>query len=212
MALFRRLQRVHAEFINVGNDVDARRVRRFIRRAIEEYVNISTVPRKIHIQYAGDSRIDSPEIQDGMIAADRRFKTRNQLTRLAVGFDLPAFFVLPCGGYRFHGEELLLIALERCSFGERYLDLQQKYKIHYETICRGANYFAEWMRENWGYLLRDNLEFWSECQEESKDAIKAKMLLHYYFDVEAHDQEEFKVSMFIDCTTVAVVCIGDFNI
>lgn len=203
MALFRRLQRVHAEFINVGNDVDARRVRRFIRRAIEEYVNISTVPRKIYIQYAGDRiRIDSPEIQDGMIAADYRFKTRNQLTRLAVGFQLPAFFVLPCGGYRFHGEELLLIALERCSLGKRYLDLQQKYKIHHATICRGVNYFAEWMQENWGYLLRDNIEFWGEYLEESKDAIKAKMLSHYNFDVEAHDQEEFKVSMFIDCTII----------
>jgi hypothetical protein len=28
------------------------------------------------------------------------------------------------------------------------------------------------------------------------------MLSHYDFDVEAHDQEEFKVSMFIDCTII----------
>ena len=53
MALFRRLQRVHAEFINVGNDVEARRVRRFIRRVIKEYVNISTVPQKITFSMQG---------------------------------------------------------------------------------------------------------------------------------------------------------------
>jgi hypothetical protein len=40
--------------MNVGIEVDARRVRRFIQRAIEEYVNILTVPRKVYIQYAGD--------------------------------------------------------------------------------------------------------------------------------------------------------------
>ena len=203
MGLFQRLAHVHAEFLILGNDVEARRVRRYIRRVIEEYVRISTVPNKIFIQFPGERiRIHSAEIQEGMIAATYRFKNREQLTRLAVGFRLPAFFVLPSGGYRFHREELLLIVLERCALGQRLLDLQQKYKIHHATISRGINYFAEWMQTNWGYLLRDNFEFWGDYLEESKNAIKEKMMSHYQFDVDAYEEEEFKVSMFIDCTII----------
>ena len=56
------------------------------------------------------------------------------------------------------------------------------------------------MKENWEYLQRDNIEFWGEYLEESKDAIEAKMLSHYDFDVEAYDPDEFKVSMIIDST------------
>lgn len=53
MALFRKLERAHAEFINNGEDFKARGVRRYIRRVIEEYLSISTVPQKVYIRYRG---------------------------------------------------------------------------------------------------------------------------------------------------------------
>ena len=63
MGLFQRLAHVHAEFLILGNDVEARRVREYIRRVIEEYVCISTVPNKIFIQFPGERiRIHSAEI------------------------------------------------------------------------------------------------------------------------------------------------------
>jgi DDE superfamily endonuclease len=203
MALFRRLERAHAEFVNNGEDFEARGVRRYTRRVIEEYLSISTVPQKVYIRYRGVRLgIDSESIQEGMLAASYRFKSREQLRRLAVGFNLPAFFVIPNRGFKFRGEELLLIALECCALGIRYLNLQQKYKIHHSNLCRGVNYFAGWMQDNWGYLLRDHMEFWGEYLEDSRNVIRDKMLTHYNFDVTANDQDVFKVAMFIDCTIV----------
>jgi hypothetical protein len=57
------------------------------------------------------------------------------------------------------------------------------------------------MNENWGYLLRDNFEFWVENLEESRDAIKAKMLSQYDYDVDAN-MADFLVLLFIDCTII----------
>jgi hypothetical protein len=173
-----------------------------MRRITRQFMSVATIPRKIYIGYAGERlSIDSPDIEEGKIAADYRFKSRNQLHRLMAGFQIPAFFIIPDVGYRFSGEELFLIALERCALGSRYLDLQEKYKIHHSAICRGVIHFARWMNENWGYLLRDNFEFWGEYLEESRDAIKAKMLSQYDYDVD-ENMEDFLISLFIDCTII----------
>lgn len=102
--------------------------------------------------------------------------------------------MVPEVGYRFGGEELLLLVLERCALGLRYLDLQQKYHIHHSTICRGVNYFAKWFNENWGYLLRDNLDFWGDYLEDSRDAVKNKMLSQYDFNVDEEIEDEFTIA------------------
>jgi hypothetical protein len=102
MALFRRLERAHAEFVNNGEDFEAREVRRYIRRVIEEYQNISTVPQKIYVRYRGlRLGIDSESIQEGILAASYRFKCREQLRRLAVGFNLPDFSLFQTGDSNF---------------------------------------------------------------------------------------------------------------
>jgi hypothetical protein len=61
---------------------------------------------------------------------------------LMAGSRIPAFFIIPDVGDRFSGEELFLITLERCALGSRYLDQQEKYKIHHSAICRGVIHFA----------------------------------------------------------------------
>jgi hypothetical protein len=66
---------------------------------------------------------------------------------------------------------LLLIALERCTLGARYLDLQQKYEVHHSNICQGVNHFAGWMQNNWGYLLRDHMKFWGDYLEDYPDPL-----------------------------------------
>ena len=200
MALFLRMHDV------LNGEIDENRAAiaiRFMRRISGEFMAVATIPRRIYIGYVGERlSIDSNLIEEGKIAADYRFKSRNQLHRLLTGFRIPAYFVIPDFDYRFAGEELLLIALERCALGSRYLDLQEKYKIHHSTICRGVIYFARWMNENWGYLLRDHFEFWGNYLEESRDAIKAKMLSHYGYDVDEDIDEEFLVELFIDCTII----------
>jgi hypothetical protein len=58
------------------------------------------------------------------------------------------------------------------------------------------------MNENWGYLLRDHFEFWGDYLEESRDAIKAKMLSQYGYNVDEDLDEDFLVALFIDCTII----------
>ena len=58
------------------------------------------------------------------------------------------------------------------------------------------------MNENWGYLLRDHFEFWGDYLEESRDAIKAKMLSQYGYNVDEDLNEDFLVALFIDCTII----------
>ena len=146
--------RVHDNYVG---EIDENRRRiglRFMRAITRQFMSVATIPRKIYIRYAGERlSVDSPNIEEGKIAADYRFKSRDQLHRLMAGFRIPAFFIIPNVGYRFSGEELFLIALERCALGSRFLDLQEKYKIHHSAICRGVIHFARWMNENWGYLL-----------------------------------------------------------
>jgi hypothetical protein len=126
VALFLRVRDNYVE----ENDENKRRIAlRFKRRITRAFISVATIPRKIYIRYVEERlSIDSRNVEEGKIAAaDYRFKSRDQLHRLMAGFQIPAFFITPNLGYRFSGEELFLIALERCALGSRYLDLQEKY-------------------------------------------------------------------------------------
>lgn len=157
IALFWRLEEAHAKFVNNGADFEARGVTRYNRRAIEEYLNISMLPHKAHIRYSGVRlEIDSESTQEGMMAANYRLKRREQLRRLEIDS-----IYLRSSWFR-TGDSNFLISLECCTLGTRFLDLQQMYEVHHSSLCRGVNHFAGWKQGNWGYLLRDNIEFWSD--------------------------------------------------
>jgi hypothetical protein len=199
LRLFRRLVNIHEGFIENGERPFAQHTRLYIGRVINYHNSIAIISQIVYVNYQGQRlRIDSELLDDGMIDANYRFKTRAHKTRLYNGFRIPAVFIVPDVGYRFNGQELLLLVLERCALGIRNLDLQQKYHIHHSTICRGVNCFAKWMQDNWCYLLRDNLEFWREYLGESRDAIKEKMISQYDYDVD-ENFNGFNVALFIDC-------------
>jgi hypothetical protein len=181
--------------------VAARRTRRLMKMVIAEYVRASTIEIPVYIRFAGERlRIDSASIEDEKIEVDYRFKTRAQIRTFYEC--ILAVFVIPEVGYRFHGEELLLLALERCATGARYVDFQEKYHVYHGTICRGINYFAKWMNEKWGYLLRDNFAFWKRHLRASNLAIKEKLFTKYNFNCNERLGEDFIVAMFIDCTII----------
>jgi hypothetical protein len=199
---FLRLVRVHNLFLANNDEESALAIRGYIEQAIGCYKEASTVPQRTYVRYAGGRlRLNSELIDDALIGANYRFESRDQLRRLYVGFKIPAFFTIPDTGYRFNGEELLLISIERCALGSRLLDLQMKYHVQHTIISRGINFFTKWMNDNWGYLLRDNLDFWRAYLEGSVMAIRKKMLTQYDFDVD-EIQNDFKVAMFIDCTMI----------
>jgi hypothetical protein len=50
-------------------------------------MTVATIPNKVYIDYLGERlSIDSDMIEEGKIAADYRFKSRDQLRRLLAGF------------------------------------------------------------------------------------------------------------------------------
>jgi hypothetical protein len=92
MALF---LRVHDNYVEEADEARRRIALRFMRRITRQFMSVATIPRKIYIGYAGE-RLSIADIVEGKIAADYRFKSRNQLHRLMAGFRIPAF-VTGCG-------------------------------------------------------------------------------------------------------------------
>lgn len=190
----------------LGNPGAARRMWRMVKSCVRKLVSIMTIPEYIKVRYHGERlRIDSESIQEAMIGVTYRFKSRQQLRELYTCLEIPEWFRLPDGGHKIHGEELLLMALERCIHGTRLIDLQQKYHIFHSVIGKSLNVFARWMQDNWGYLIHDNTEFWVPYLEDSRNAIVRKMREHYDVEVEDIDDQGrgFKIALFIDCMIIA---------
>ena len=190
----------------LGNPGAARRIWRMVKSCVRKLVSIMTIPEYIKVRYHGERlRIDSESIQEAMIGVTYRFKSRQQLRELYTCLEIPEWFRLPDGGHKIHGEELLLMALERCVHGTRLIDLQQKYHIFHSVIGKSLNVFARWMQDNWGYLIHDNTEFWVPYLEDSRNAIVRKMREHYDVEVEDIDDQGrgFKIALFIDCMIIA---------
>ena len=112
------------EHIENDDQIGAGIVRRYIIAALQRYDAIATVAEAHPIIYHGERyRFDSPDLQQGMIAATYRFKNMIQLQRLKDGLQIPEWLVNPADRCR-NGEEVLLIVLERCALGTRLVDLQ----------------------------------------------------------------------------------------
>ena len=200
MEILERLQRQREEQIQVGNPAGLRRIWRMTRICMRKLIACVTIPHYVIIEYGGERlRINSESISDAMIAVTYRFKTRQQLRDIFTHFQIPQWFRFPSGGHKLHGEEVLLMALERCALGTRLIDMQQKYHVYHSTIGRAIHMFAGWMQNNWGYLLHDNIDFWVPYLAESCEAIKNKMDEHYDVQVD----ERFRIAQFIDCVIIS---------
>ena len=167
------LERLREEYdAVVENPGAARRIWRMVKMCVRKLVSVLTIPEHIRVRYHGERlRIDSESIQEAMIGVTYRFKNREQLHELYTCLEIPEWFRVPDGGHKIHGEELLLIALERCANGTRLIDLQQKFHIHHAVIGKALHEIASWMQNNWGYLIHDNTEFWAPYLEASCNAI-----------------------------------------
>ena len=201
------LERLREEHVAVaGNPGADRRIWRMVKIYVRKLISVLTTPGHIRVRYNGERlRIDSESIQEAMIGVTYRFKNRQQLRELHACLEIPEWFRLPDGGHKIHGEELLPIALERCTNGTRLIDLQQKYHIYHAVIGKALHVFASWMQDNWGYLIHDNTEFWTPYLEASCNAIMRKMSEQYEIEVEGMDDmgRGFRIALFIDCMIIA---------
>lgn len=123
--ILKRLQLQRDDQIQQANHAGVRRIWRLTKICMRRLIACVTILRYVIIEYGGERlRIDSESISDAMIPVTYRFKTRQQLRDLFIFFDLPQWFRLPSGGHKLHGEEVLLMALERCALGTRLIDMQ----------------------------------------------------------------------------------------
>lgn len=188
-----------------GNPAGRKRIWRMTKSCVRKLLSIISIPQLVVVNYNGDRlRINSEVIQDAMIPITYRFKNRSQLWELHDNLQIPQWFIIPLGGHRIHGQEMLLMALERCALGSRLIDMQQKYHIYHSVIGKALHYFALWMQDNWGYLIHDNNEFWMPYLRTSCEAIRNKLLDHYDVEVdEIGDGEDgFLIAQFIDCIII----------
>jgi hypothetical protein len=97
-------------FIENGELAFAQHTRLYIGRVINYHNNIATIPQNVYMNYQGQRlRIDSELLDDGMIGANYRFKTRAQLTRLYNGFRIPAVILVPDVGYWYYTFSVVLV-------------------------------------------------------------------------------------------------------
>ena len=188
-----------------GNQPARKRLWRMTRSCVRKLLSIISIPQLIFVTYNGDRlRIDSEVIQEAMIPITYRFKNRLQLWELHNNLQIPQWFTIPLGGHRIHGQEMLLMALERCALGTRLINMQQKYHIYHSVIGKALHYFALWMQDNWGYLIHDNTEFWLPYLRPSCEAIRTKLLDHYDVEVDeiGDDEDGFLIAQFIDCIII----------
>ena len=152
--LFRILEYLRDQLVlQNGNPAGRKRIWRMTKSCVRKLLSIISIPQLVVVNYNGDRlRINSEVIQDAMIPVTYRFKNRSQLWELHDNLQIPQWFIIPLGGHRIHGQEMLLMALERCALGSRLIDMQQKYHIYHSVIGKALHYFALWMQDNWGYL------------------------------------------------------------
>ena len=204
--LFRILEYLRDQLVlQNGNPAGRKRIWRMTKSCVRKLLSIISIPQLVVVNYNGDRlRINSEVTQDAMIPIKYRFKNRSQLWELHDNLHIPQWFIIPLGGHRIHGQEMLLMALERCALGSRLIDMQQKYHIYHSVIGKALHNFALWMQDNWGYLIHDNNEFWMPYLRTSCEAIRNKLLDHYDVEVdEIGDGEDgFLIAQFIDCIII----------
>ena len=111
--------------------------------------------------------------------------------------------------YKITGEELIMIALSRLHFPNRWSDLYPWFPGRKRWFLQCAFYwFIDFMIYNWSYLLLNNMPFWKPYLLESCEAIRMKLQnLNYFqwrqFHPPADQPNGFKYALFIDNTIVA---------
>lgn len=149
---------------------------------------ISSFPRRKFRMY------DIPEIA---LRENLRFETYEQLESIIECFGIPETVELDNRSIATN-HELLCVSLYRYHFPEKYDDLEAKFGCDYSRCSRIFNYFVRFMVENWGYLLTNNIDYWTDLIPTFADSIHRKIRaenLHI-----PNDHPNSQIFGFIDCT------------
>lgn len=137
-----------------------------------------------------------------------RFTSPEQLRRFLTLFQFPEY--IRAKSSIFHREELLLISLIRLAYPNRWCDVLVHFPGRKRSECQRAFYwFLDFMIFNWGYLITNNREYWTDKLPASAEAIRLKLAS---LPNEAYRQNfppadepgGFNIALFIDNTMLAM--------
>jgi hypothetical protein len=141
-------------------------------------------------------------VYQGYIFSERfRFRSADQLISFLDLFRFPTFIRTKTSV--FHREELLLISLMRLAYPNRWCDVVVHFPGRIRPECHRAFYwFLDFMIVNWGYLITNNREYWTNKLPHSAEAIRLKLASLPNVDNRlsmgsAHEPGGFNVALFI---------------
>jgi len=134
-----------------------------------------------------------------------RFQSFDEMRRFIRVFRFPNGTIQLSNRYTSTAEEILLISLTRLSFPLRWSDMYERFPGRKDYFLSRAFYwFIDFMISNWAYLLLNNMEWWKHRLFESCEAIRIKLQnLNHENWRQFHNQFDFSVALFIDCTMMA---------
>ena len=136
-------------------------------------------PRKIPLE-SGERGISATidAWEEIHIPDDLRVDSREDLRLLFTGFQFPAK-VVSKNRTTFTGEEVFLFGIYRLVHPGKYAqrDIREHFGFNNPSLCSQCfHLFLKHMTYNRGYLLTNNVEYWTPYLEASAEAIRAKCL------------------------------------
>jgi hypothetical protein len=173
-----KLCRVYRCVKNFANRRKLQRLKRVILALLVMRRKIVKPPRELYMRLPKIRKlrrtIDS--FSDEELPIYFRFRSNQQLHRLMAGFQIPALIRIPETGNILHGEEFLLIGLYRLHLPSITSDgaFKTLFGLGRTAVSMVFNAFIEFLVDNWGYLLLDNMPFWLPYLPECAQAIRDK--------------------------------------
>lgn len=131
-----------------------------------------------------------------------RFKfTKPDLYRLHDALKLDDFegSVRMSNGSKFGTEELLCLSLNRFAFPQKFGEMVHVYGRDWTALCRAFNWFCNYVRTKFEYLLQGDMMFWKPHLEGFSEAVRLKIAEKSDNGI-VHHPGTVLVAMFVDDT------------
>lgn len=130
-----------------------------------------------------------------------RFKTKQQLHRLRVGFRIPDILRTD-KREKFTGDEVLLVGLRRLAFPNRTFETfwETDFGLTHHQVSKCFGLFLIFMMRNWAYLLLDHMEFWKPYMQDCADKIRMRLATMGCYFLPPGTDGGFNIFGFIDNT------------
>ena len=127
--------------------------------------------------------------------------TKADLHRLHAVLKLPLFggVVKLSNGSKFGTEEIMLLALNRFVYPQKFAEMCSVYCRDWTALCRAFNWFCKYVRINFGHLVTNNLLYWRDHLESFSEQVRHKIFEKSDGGIN-HRPGTMVVAMFIDDT------------